>query len=190
MWWIIHTPLLEELGDDADEIGKGEVVIGDKALDLMELSQVSGVESLVTVNAIDGEIFLGSEHLCVCVCVCVHSTNVNNNINNWLMDLFLGFHLLFFFSFFLLKRKKSPNLLLAELVEHSGRNSGCVRAQDVLVGLLYLPVVAPTDRTLSSLCCLFNVYNGKKKKKKKNPNTNQHAAVTTALQIEKRKVRQ
>jgi hypothetical protein len=58
-----RTPLLEELGDDSDEIGKREVIVGHQSFDLMELSQVGGVQSLISEHSIDGKVLLGRERL-------------------------------------------------------------------------------------------------------------------------------
>lgn len=44
--------LLEEQADDADQMAQGQVTIGDQALHLMELAQVSSVHRFVSEHAI------------------------------------------------------------------------------------------------------------------------------------------
>jgi hypothetical protein len=44
-----------------DEVAKGDVVVGDDALDLVELGQVGGVDGLVPEDAVDGEQLAGLE---------------------------------------------------------------------------------------------------------------------------------
>lgn len=51
----------EELLHKADEVAEGDVVVGDDALDLVELCQVGGVGGLVTEDAVDGEHLCGLE---------------------------------------------------------------------------------------------------------------------------------
>jgi hypothetical protein len=58
-----RTPLLEELGDDSNEISKREVIVGHQSFNLMELGQVGGIQSLISEHSIDGEVLLGRERL-------------------------------------------------------------------------------------------------------------------------------
>lgn len=50
------TQLGEELPQDAHEVAQGEAVISHNALDLVELSQVRGIQGLVPEHTIDGEV--------------------------------------------------------------------------------------------------------------------------------------
>lgn len=50
------TQLGEELPQNAHEVAQGEAVICHHALDLVELSQVRGVQGLIPEYAVDGEV--------------------------------------------------------------------------------------------------------------------------------------
>jgi len=41
--WETHTPFLEELADDANQVRKSQVVVSNQSLNLVELSQVGRV---------------------------------------------------------------------------------------------------------------------------------------------------
>lgn len=50
------TEFGEELVKDAHEISESEAVVGDHALDLMELGQMGGIQGFVSEHPVDGEI--------------------------------------------------------------------------------------------------------------------------------------
>lgn len=53
---LSDAQLGEELPQDAHEVAQGEAVISHNALDLVELSQVRGIQGLVPEHTIDGEV--------------------------------------------------------------------------------------------------------------------------------------
>jgi hypothetical protein len=57
------TPLLEELGNDSDQVGERKIVIGHEPFDLVEFRQVGGVQRLISEHSVDGKVLLGRERL-------------------------------------------------------------------------------------------------------------------------------
>lgn len=57
------TEFGEELVKDAHEIPESEAVVGNHALDLMELGQVGGIQGFVSEHPVDGEVLDWSELL-------------------------------------------------------------------------------------------------------------------------------
>ena len=55
------TEFFEEGVEQADEISERESAVGHQPLDLVELSQVSGVQRLVPEHTVDGEVLGGLE---------------------------------------------------------------------------------------------------------------------------------
>lgn len=53
---VLPTEFGEELVKDAHEISESEAVVGDHALDLVELCQMGGVQGFVSEHPVDGEI--------------------------------------------------------------------------------------------------------------------------------------
>lgn len=53
---LCDTQLGEELPQNAHEVAQGEAVICHHTLDLVELSQVRGVQGLIPEYAVDGEV--------------------------------------------------------------------------------------------------------------------------------------
>ena len=53
---FVDTHFGEEDLHEADEAAEGEAEVGDDAFDLVELSQVGGVDGFVAEDAVDGEV--------------------------------------------------------------------------------------------------------------------------------------
>lgn len=54
---VVHTHFGEEGAHEADEVAKGEVVVGDDAFDLVEFGEMGGVDCFITEDTVDGEVF-------------------------------------------------------------------------------------------------------------------------------------
>ena len=102
---LLYPELGEELVEDTDQVSQGQSSVSDDALDLMELSQVSGVQGLVPEDFVYAEIFLRLE----------------------------------------------AALLVGQSVQHPGRHCRGVSPQQVLSGLLHLPVVAVPSGAVAAL---------------------------------------
>lgn len=60
---LLDTDLFVKFGDDAHELAQANISISNHTLTLMELSQMSRVERLISENTIDREVFHGFELL-------------------------------------------------------------------------------------------------------------------------------
>ena len=58
---VLDADTIVEGGQDANKVSEAQIVINNKALDLMELSQVSTVQRFITEDTVDGEEFAGAE---------------------------------------------------------------------------------------------------------------------------------
>ena len=58
---LLNAELPEELIEDSDEVTETEIPVGDDSLNLVELSQVGGVQRLIAEHAVDGEVLGGLE---------------------------------------------------------------------------------------------------------------------------------
>lgn len=117
--------LLEELVQRANEIAQREPVIGDNALDLMELGEVRRVQGLVAEHSVNTEIFHRPE------------LALQTKIDSLVVLSFSGENKNTEILFFFLRRL----YLLHKRVQHTRAGSCRVSAQQILLRLLQLPIV-------------------------------------------------
>jgi len=56
-----RTPLLEKLRDDSNQISECEIVVSNEPFNLVEFSQMGGVQGFISEHPVDREVFLGCE---------------------------------------------------------------------------------------------------------------------------------